>query len=326
MFSLYPMKFKPILKEKIWGGKKIYETFHFGSNISSVGELWSLSGIRDDETLVENGHFSGNTANELTEVFMDDFLGGSLYEKYGTEFPLLFKIIDANDYLSVQVHPNDEIAKKKRNQAFGKSEMWYILDAKEGSEIVLGFNQKMDRERLEKHIQDRTLESVLNFVKVQKGDIVFLPSGMVHALGPGIVVAEIQQSSDITYRLYDWDRVDGEGNTRELHIEDALDAINYDMQPQIISNFKLGINETTHILDCPYFSSSMVHLQSRVEKYIAEIDSFIVYFVISGKIQAEYGRQSCTVHAGECLLVPAMIDAITINPISEAMVLEIVAK
>ncbi len=324
MFSIYPMKFKPILREKIWGGQKIGKKFGIiDEKIDKCGEAWVLSAVKGYESEIENGHFAGNTVAEMVEIYMDDLIGEEMYAKYGYEFPLLIKIIDANDYLSVQVHPNDEIAQKKHKLRFGKSEMWYVLQADPGAHIVSGFNREMSREELLKHIDAGSLKSVLNFEPVNTGDLIYLPAGTVHALGPGLMIAEIQQSSDITYRLYDWDRKDKEGNHRELHLRDASDAIDYSLKPGIIKGFNPEINQTTPMMKTEYFSTSFIHLQSKVEKILEHLDSFVIYFALSGIFELEFDNGKIHVAAGECVLIPAITDKVVLHPKPAAHVLEI---
>ncbi len=322
--SLYPMKFAPVFKEKIWGGQKIQQKFSIACDgIEKCGEMWVLSAVKNDETEVLDGYFQGNTPNEMSEVFMDDFLGEDMYNKYKEEFPILLKIIDANDYLSVQVHPNDEIAEKKHGLRFGKSEMWYVLDADEGAQIVAGFNRPMDKEKLLKHIEAGTLKDTLNFETMKRGDMIYLPAGMVHAMGPGLLIAEIQQTSDVTYRLYDWDRLDDNGNSRELHIEDAAGAIDYEMKPQVIRGFSPKSNNTTPMIQTPYFSTSFVNLQTIVEKNLEIMDKFVIYFCISGSFALHHEQGKENVKAGECVLVPAITDKIFLIPEPGAEIIEI---
>ncbi len=325
MFSLYPMKFVPVLKEKIWGGNKISAMFGISNDtIAQCGEMWVISAVENSESLVSNGHFEGNSVAEMAEIFMEDLLGEEIYEKYGIDFPLLLKIIDANDYLSVQVHPSDDIASKKHQLKFGKSEMWYVIQADPGSQIVAGFNQPMDREKLITHIENGTLREVLNFETMQAGDMVYIPAGMVHAMGPGLLIAEIQQTSDVTYRLYDWDRVDDEGNPRELHVNDAADAIDFAMKPQIIRGFNPKPNATGRMIDTPYFSTSMVNLQSVVEKNLEILDLFVIYFPVKGNFDLICNEEKINVKAGECVLVPAMTEKLTLIPKPMAQIIEIV--
>ena len=228
MNSLYPLKFKPIFKDKIWGGQKIKSSLKmdFG-DLPNCGEAWMMSGVEDNPTIVENGFLAGNELNEIVEVYMGELVGDKVFDQFGNEFPLLIKFIDSNDWLSIQVHPDDFLA-RKRNIGFGKTEMWYMLDATDDAELIAGFNKKTDKDEYLQHLENKTLKEILNFEKVEKGDVFYIPAGRVHALGPGCLLAEIQQTSDTTYRIYDWDRIDAAGMFRELHTEEALDAIDFE--------------------------------------------------------------------------------------------------
>ena len=217
MNTLYPLKFKPLFLDKIWGGQKIKNVL--GQNVGDIpncGEAWVLSGVNGHQTIVSEGFLEGNELNELAEIYMGDLLGDQVYEKYGTEFPILVKILDTNDYLSIQVHPDDELA-MKRHAGNGKTEMWYIIQADDEAELITGFKTKINKQEYLTHLNNKTLKSVLNIEKVKAGEVYYTPAGRVHALGPGMLLAEIQQTSDITYRIYDWDRIDHRGILRELH-------------------------------------------------------------------------------------------------------------
>jgi len=199
MNTLYPLKFKPIFKDKIWGGEKIKTELGMDyGNLPNCGEVWVISGVDGNQTVVENGFLKDNELNELVEVYMGDLVGEKNFDKFGNEFPLLIKFIDANDWLSVQVHPDDALA-AKRNIGQGKTEMWFTLGADKSTQLISGFNQEMDKETYLKHLNDGTLKDILNYEDVKKGDVFFIPAGRVHALGPGMLLAEIQQTSDTTY-------------------------------------------------------------------------------------------------------------------------------
>ena len=225
MNDLYPLKFKPIFKEKIWGGNKIQTVFGMDySPLANCGEAWVLSGYGDETSVVSNGFLAENQLDELIEIYMGDLVGEAVYEKYGYKFPLLIKILNSSDWLSIQVHPDDKLAESRHND-LGKTEMWYIADAEPGAELISGFNQQMDSELYLSNLKNGTLKEIMNYEKVQKGDVYFIPAGRVHAIGPGLLLFEIQQTSDLTYRIYDFDRVDDKGNPRQLHTDLALDAL-----------------------------------------------------------------------------------------------------
>ena len=233
---LYPLKFHPIFKDKIWGGKKIQSILKKDfSPLDNCGESWEISGVPDSESKIKNGQLSGHTLNQVIREYKGRLLGIRVYEKFENQFPLLIKFIDANDDLSIQVHPEDELA-WKRHKSFGKTEMWYIIQADENAELIAGFNKEMNKNLYMDHFHNGTLIDVLNREKVKAGDVFFIPAGRIHTIGKGLLLAEIQQSSDVTYRIYDFERKDSNGNTRELHIDEALDAIDYNFIQNISQN------------------------------------------------------------------------------------------
>ncbi len=323
MNELYPLKFKPIFKEKIWGGNRIKTKLGLDfSPLKNCGEAWVLSGVENDNTVVSNGFLADNELNELVEVYMDDLVGSSVYEKYGKEFPLLIKFIDANDYLSIQVHPDDELA-AKRKIGRGKTEMWYIIDAEKGAELISGFNQKVDKDTYLKHLQNKTLRTILNVEKVLKDDVFYMPAGRVHAIGPGILLAEIQQTSDTTYRIYDWDRKDENGKSRELHIDEALDAIDFNFYNEYKTNYLKKINKTNKVIESQFFTTNYIHLNAPVEKNYEELDSFVILINLEGKCSIGYKNNLEILKTGEVVLIPASIDNIRISPENEVKLLEV---
>ena len=279
---LYPLKFKPIFKDKIWGGRKIKEQLglDFGP-LPNCGEVWLLSGLWDEQSEVANGDFKGDEINDLVETFMGDLVGESVFDKYGEQFPLLLKIIDANDWLSVQVHPDDELA-EKRGIGNGKTEMWYVMHADKDAELVMGFNREMTRMDYVKVMKNNTLREVLNYEKVEAGDVFFIPAGRVHALGPDIMVAEIQQTSDTTYRIYDWDRINEAGMSRELHIPQSVEAIDFAIPDQYKIEVQDVMNKTVPVVDCQYFVTNLLQLQGEMEKDYSNLDSFVILLCTEG--------------------------------------------
>ncbi len=323
MNSLYPLKFKPIFKDKIWGGRKIEtvlnQSFH---PLPNCGEIWVLSGVEGNQTIVENGYLEGNDLNELVEVYMGDLVGDKIYQKFGNEFPILIKFIDANDWLSIQVHPDDKLA-WKRHQSLGKTEMWYILDADENSELIAGFRTKVDKQGYQKHLENKTLKSIMNFEKVAKGDVFYTPAGRIHALGPGILLAEIQQTSDVTYRIYDWDRIDEAGMMRELHTELALDAIDFKLYDNYKTPYPDKLNETVKLVESPYFTTNIIHLDKALKKDYSELDSFVVYICTEGMTELKCVGTNYSVKQGEAILIPATTEFIEIHPSPSAKILEV---
>lgn len=225
--KLYPLRFNPVYSYRIWGGDKLKTVLNKNYQEESIGESWEVSDIKDNETKVAEGSLEGQTLKQLIKKFKGDFVGNSVYKSFGNNFPLLIKFIDAKTPLSIQVHPSNKLAKQRHN-SFGKNEMWYVLQAQENAELIVGFSKKIEKESYQAHLKDSTLTEILNIEKVDKGDTFYIPTGRVHAIGAGVLLAEIQQTSNITYRIYDYDRVDAKtGEKRELHTELAMDAIDY---------------------------------------------------------------------------------------------------
>jgi mannose-6-phosphate isomerase len=326
MNTLYPLKFHPILKDKIWGGSRLKNILNKPTDSDKCGESWEISAVQDNISKVKNGFLAGNNLQELTEVYMGDLVGDRIYNRFGIEFPLLIKFIDANDVLSVQVHPDDELA-MERHKAYGKTEMWYIIEAEKNAELICGFNREMDKETYLSHLNNKTLKEILNFEKVRAGDVFFNPSGRIHAVGAGILLAEIQQTSDITYRIYDWDRVDDKGNPREIHTELALDAIDFKFYGNYRTDYDPVLNQTTNIADCKYFTTSLLYFDKLVEKEYNYIDSFIIYMCLEGKIDINYGPGlSESMVTGETVLIPAVIKNLSLIPAGTAKALEVYVK
>ena len=323
MNQLYPLKFKPIFKDKIWGGQKIKTRLGMDfSPLTNCGEAWVLSGVEGSQTKVINGFLKGNELNELLEVYMDDLVGESVFEKYSEEFPILIKFIDSNDYLSIQVHPDDLLA-AKRKIGNGKTEMWYILDADENAELISGFNRKMDRTTYLEYFNNKRLKEILNIEKVKKSDVFYIPSGRVHALGPGLLLAEIQQTSDTTYRIYDWDRVDEKGNSRELHTDLALDAIDFSFKDSYRTSYRKSLNHTEKLIHSPYFTTNILEFTNSIPKDLTGFDSFSIYICVEGSCEIHYKDGKENLKTGDTILIPAVMDQIDLNPVSKCKILEV---
>ena len=323
MSKLYPLKFKPVYKDKIWGGQKINTVL--GRNFSPLpncGEVWVLSGVEGSQTEIENGFLEGNELNELVEIYMGELVGDKVFEQYGNEFPILIKFIDANDWLSIQVHPDDELA-MERHGTLGKTEMWYILDAEEKSELISGFSKKVSKEEYVEHLKNKTLKDIMNFTSVKKGDVFYIPAGRVHALGPGILLAEIQQTSDNTYRIYDWDRIDKLGMVRDLHTELALDAIDFNVYDTYKTNYEEKPNETAKMVESPFFTSNIICLKQGLRKDYSELDSFVILIASEGSFNLTYDQNTYLVKYGEVILIPASINEVELYPDKECKILEV---
>ena len=322
--SLYPLKFEPILKDKIWGGTRLKTMLYKEiSDANCCGESWEVSGLVDDESMIINGFLAENNLNELLEIYMTELVGEKNYEKYGLGFPLLIKFIDAQDNLSVQVHPDDELAQRKYGQS-GKTEMWHVIASEPGSGLYVGFNKTVSKAQFEEAIANGTVEDVLQFYPVQPGDTFMIPAGTVHAIGKGVLLAEIQQPSDITFRVFDWNRVDDEGNPRELHVEEALEAIDFDHQTD---NFKVEyqpqLNKTVKLVRSQYFNTSLLEFDQPLSKSFVEIDSFVIYMCLDGQILLAYGDDRERLETGEVVLIPAEMEEVQLLPARKSKVLEV---
>lgn len=324
--DLYPLKFKPIFKDKIWGGQKLKDLFGFDYHtLPNCGEAWVLSGVEGSQTEVSNGFLKGNELNELVEIYMGDLVGDTVFEKYGNEFPVLIKLIDANDWLSIQVHPNDDIAMKRHNTN-GKTEMWYVLQADKEAQLISGFNREMNEELYLKHFNSKALPEILNYEKVKAGDVFYMPSGRIHALGPGVCLAEIQQTSDITYRIYDWDRTDLEGNSRELHTEQAIAAIDYGYQEKYKTEYFSKLNQSATLVSSDHFTTNHLEFDQPVTKDISGVDSFVVYLCIKGTVKIVCDEAVEEIKQGECVLIPAQFEEILLSPEGKSVLLETYIK
>lgn len=321
--NLYPMKFAPIYKSKIWGGNRIKRLLGRANTPDNCGESWELSGVEGCESVVANGFLAGNTISELIEVYMGDLVGERVYDNFGLVFPLLIKVIDAQDNLSVQVHPNDELAAGRHN-SFGKTEMWYVLDSEPGSKLISGFSRDITRQEYQQALDGGRIMDIMNNVDVSNGDVFFIPAGTVHAIGKGCFVAEIQQTSDVTYRIYDYDRRDKDGNTRELHTGLALDAIDYTCNPDNIIKCHPEPDTTATAVSCQYFTTNVFRLSQPVEKDFPEIDSFIIYMCVSGACDIECeGCGKVRLSLGDTVLIPACISSLCFVPEGDTTLLEV---
>jgi mannose-6-phosphate isomerase len=324
MSQLYPLKFTPVYQERIWGGNRMHTLLNKPAcEHGRCGESWELSAVEGHVSVVSNGFLEGNDLQELIEIYMGDLVGERVYDQFGLEFPLLIKFLDAVEDLSIQVHPGDELSMERHN-AFGKTEMWYVLHADEGARLNSGFNQLVDREKYVEYLESGRLTELLSFEEVKAGDVFYIPAGRVHAIGKGLVVAEIQQTSDVTYRIYDYDRKDKSGNLRELHTDWALDAIDFSFQEDYRTNYTPVRNKTTEVVTSKYFTTNIIDFDQVVKKDISLIDSFVIYICIDGdyEIVWDSGRES--LKKGDTTLVPASLEQYELVPLNgNARVLEV---
>jgi mannose-6-phosphate isomerase len=316
--KLYPLQFQPILKDRIWGGTKLKTYLNKPITSEITGESWEISTVENDVSVIANGFFKGKSLNELINEFPEEVLGTKVYKQFGKQFPLLFKYLDAREDLSIQVHPNDELAKNRHN-SFGKTEMWYVMQADDNAQLIVGFKEKSSSEQYLKSLENNSIIDLLDVKKVKQGDVFFLETGTVHAIGAGTVIAEIQQTSDITYRIYDFDRVDANGNTRELHVDLALDAINYNVVDAQKEYSKVE-NISNEIVNCPYFTTNFIPLDGEM-RFEKNKESFSVYMCVEGSFELIYEEEKYKYKTGDTILIPAEITEFEIK--GKASVLEI---
>ncbi len=322
MSALYPLKFKTIYKDKIWGGNKIKT--YLGKDFSPLpncGETWEISGVKTDVSVVDSGAFEGESLAGLLEKYKEELVGKKVYDRFGNIFPLLVKFIDANDWLSIQVHPNDELAKQRHN-SFGKTEMWYIIESDPGSTLIAGFNQPLDEKIYLDKLNSGHLMDILNKETANAGDVFFLPAGRVHTIGKGLLLAEIQQTSDITYRIYDFDRVDDKGNKRELHTEEALAAIDYKQYPDYKTKYEARENADVNAVMCPYFTTNVMAFTHDTAKDYSTLDSFVIHVCVEGAYTIIHENENYNVKMGECILLPKAINQIQIQTTNGFKILE----
>lgn len=307
-------KFKPILKSTIWGGEKIVPYKQIASDQKQVGESWELSGVKGNESVVAEGPEAGTTLPQLIARHGAALLGKANFERFGEEFPLLIKFIDARQDLSIQVHPNDELAGQRHNSK-GKTEMWYVVDTAEGAHLRSGFSKQVTPEEYAASVEDNTITEILADYAIRPGDVFFLPAGRVHSIGAGAFIAEIQQTSDITYRIYDFNRRDANGNTRELHTELAKEAIDYTVLPDYRTHYTAAQNCGVELVSCPYFTTTLYDLTQARTIDLTSLDSFLVVICMGGHATlATDNGDPMPVHQGETVLVPASAGTLRIEP------------
>lgn len=311
--NLYPLKFQPLFKYRMWGGEKLKTVLNKAYSETSIGESWEISDVKDDGTLVSNGALQGKSIQDLIAAFGADFLGKKVFNKFGTEFPLLIKFIDAKTPLSIQVHPSDELA-RERHQSFGKNEMWYVMQADQDAELIAGFQKNITKNEYTSILEKGTILDVLHSQKVKSGDVFNIPTGRVHAIGAGVLLAEIQQTSDITYRIYDYNRVDAKtGKTRELHTKQAVDAIDYTVEKSYTTDYQLKANTSQKLVHTPYFTTNILELSGSIEENHKSKDSFVIYMCVSGEANLQYNAITYSLQAGETILLPASIGGFKLN-------------
>ncbi len=316
--KLYPLQFNPIFKDRIWGGTKLKTILNKPITSDFTGESWEISTVENNVSVISNGEFKGKSLNELIDLYPEDVLGTFIYKKFGKQFPLLLKYLDARQDLSIQVHPDDYLAKKRHN-SFGKTEMWYVIQADKNSKLIVGFKNKSSKDAYSKSLKDKTILNLLDSKNIDKGDVFFINSGTVHAIGAGILIAEIQQTSDITYRLYDFDRKDTNGNLRELHEDLALEAINYDVvDAQKLYSQELNISNS--VVACDYFKTNVIQLNNTMS-VLQNQQTFRVYMCTEGNFELTLNDNVYKYKIGDTVLIPASTENFVI--LGKATILEI---
>lgn len=310
--TLYPLQFTPIIKDYLWGGSRLKEVLHKPVQTETAAESWEISDVKGDVSVVSHGALKGKDLKTLVKCYREDLVGRHVYEKFGTDFPVLIKFIDAAKDLSVQLHPNDALA-KERHQSFGKNEMWHVMQAANHAELILGFNKELKQDEFLSVLRDGRLMEVLNREQVHPGDTFFINTGKVHAIGAGILLVEIQQTSNITYRIYDYDRIDKDGNKRQLHTELALDAIDYSKNKDFKVTYSDRENTENILVDTPYFVTHYLHYTQPTERDVAANDSFHIYICTEGTAVFKTAAGEYSLSMGETLLIPACIPNFSID-------------
>lgn len=318
---MYPLKFLPILKERLWGGTKLKDVLGKPIENDITGESWELSTVKGDVSVIANGNLAGISLQELINKNPEEVLGKGVVERFGTDFPILIKFIDAKQDLSIQLHPNDALA-KERHDSFGKTEMWYVMDADNDAELIVGFKKDVNKEEYADSIKNDTLLELLNYETVKEGDTFFINTGKIHAIGAGVLLAEIQQTSDVTYRVFDFNRKDKNGNLRDLHTEMALDAIDYLKKDDFKVEYPRQENAVNEMVDCPYFKTNFLELSQDLKLDVSLRDSFSIYMCVGGSIEIENEYGTAAIQKGETILVPANCNTISLKT-SEVKLLEV---
>ncbi len=305
-------KFEPLLKQTLWGGDKIIPFKHLNETLESVGESWEISGVKDNETIVSEGEYKGKSLNQLVRELKGKLVGQENYERFGDEFPLLIKFIDARQDLSIQVHPTDEIA-HRQGKTRGKTEMWYALESAPGAQLYNGLKQQITPEQYKQMVENDTITDALARYEVNEGDVFFIPAGRIHAIGAGCFVAEIQQTSDVTYRIYDFKRKDKNGNYRELHTELAAESIDYTVLPNYRAEYERTKNEGVQVATCPYFTTAVYDLTEPMTLDYTELDSFVILIAVKGEGRLICNGEDMSFQMGDTVLFPATTNEVRVE-------------
>ncbi len=308
-----PLKFNALLKSTLWGGDKIIPFKNLDIQQENVGESWEISGVKDNETIVADGPYAGKKLNELVEELKGKLVGEDNYQRFGNEFPLLIKFIDARQDLSIQVHPTDEIAKMQGKER-GKTEMWYLMDSDKDATLLCGLKKKITPEEYAQMVENDTIVDAIDRYEVKEGDCFFLPAGRIHAIGTGCFLAEIQQTSDVTYRIYDFKRKDKNGNYRQLHTKEAAECINYNVESNYRTEYTPVKNQGVSLVQCPYFNTAVYDLDEPMTIDYSELDSFVILIGVKGNATiTDNEGNTFTLQAGESVLVPATTETLKVD-------------
>ncbi|MBQ6379764.1 MAG: class I mannose-6-phosphate isomerase [Prevotella sp.] len=305
-------KFEPLLKQTIWGGDRIIPFKHLDTQMERVGESWEISGVKDNETIVSNGKDKGKSLNQLVREQKDRLVGKENFQRFGNEFPLLIKFIDARQDLSIQVHPTDEIA-QRQGKSRGKTEMWYALDSAPDAQLYNGLKKKITPDEYKEMVENDTITDALARYAVHEGDVFFIPAGRIHAIGTGCFVAEIQQTSDVTYRIYDFKRKDKDGNYRELHTKEAAESIDYTVLPNYRAGYQPKQNEGVQLVECPYFTTSVYDLTEPMTLDYSGLDSFVILIAVKGQGTLTADEETITFQMGDTVLLPATTEEVKVE-------------
>ena len=306
------IKFRPILKQVLWGGNKIIPFKQLDVDMEQVGESWEVSGVKDNESIVANGQYEGMKLNDLVALLRGDLVGKENYERFGNEFPLLIKFIDASKQLSIQVHPNDKQAKAKGLKR-GKTEMWYVMESAPDATLLSGLKRTITPEEYKAMVENDTITDALCEYRVGEGDVFYLPAGRIHSIGAGTFLAEIQETSDVTYRIYDFKRKDKDGNYRQLHTEAAAECIDYSVENDYRTKYEARKNEGVELTQCPHFTTSVYDLDEPMLLDYSELDSFVVLIALSGECTLSTGDAETQLRAGETVLLPATTQTLNVS-------------
>ena len=308
-----PLKFNALLKSTLWGGDKIIPFKNLDVQQENVGESWEISGVKGNETIVADGPYAGKKLNELVEELKGKLVGEDNYQRFGNEFPLLIKFIDARQDLSIQVHPTDEIAKMQGKER-GKTEMWYLMDSDKDATLLCGLKKKITPEEYAQMVENDTIVDAIDRYEVKEGDCFFLPAGRIHAIGTGCFLAEIQQTSDVTYRIYDFKRKDKDGNYRQLHTKEAAECINYNVESNYRTDYTPVKNQGVSLVQCPYFNTAVYDLDEPMTIDYSELDSFVILIGLKGNATINDNEgNTFTLQAGESVLVPATTETLKVD-------------